>query len=151
MGDYFPGECLPWGVFLWEIIALVDLSPERFFPLAEQKWLNFHRSILFGPYFLFSRSASFHHTSTICSPGPFNLHDFICILFPLQNRVRTPFREIRPGVLCAVLNAEDNTWYRAVIKASLSPQQVRQLSESLFRLQNFTHLLEHFLCPPPCF
>lgn len=38
-------------------------------------------------------------------------------------RSKTPFREVRPGVLCAVHNAEDNTWYRGVIKASLSPQQ----------------------------
>ncbi|XP_073250935.1 tudor domain-containing protein 7-like [Porites lutea] len=40
------------------------------------------------------------------------------------NKVRTPFREIKPGVLCGVLNTEDNTWYRAVIKTLLSPQQI---------------------------
>ena len=44
--------------------------------------------------------------------------------FPSQGRSKTPFREVRPGVLCAVHNAEDDTWYRGVIKASLSPQQV---------------------------
>lgn len=37
---------------------------------------------------------------------------------------RSPFRDARPGVLCAALYSEDNTWYRAVVKASLSPHQL---------------------------
>ncbi|XP_022786360.1 tudor domain-containing protein 1-like isoform X2 [Stylophora pistillata] len=38
-------------------------------------------------------------------------------------RSRTPLRDIRPGVFCAVYHVEDDMWYRAVIKAPFSRQQ----------------------------